>query len=471
MAHPLEKVSYDAMRFWLDEVDYDPSPEAITVHEALLTPSFDSVGNPQPRLVVLAGGEQSGKSWTGAHHMFGYFMWGKTYWIVAERYEDSINEFKYLTEAAIKAGVMDPENVPVIGSAPRPLRAIFNNGAEVRTLSSGDATTLAGQSPDGILMVEAGRQSYQAFRTLWIRAHHTVGWLLVSGTFESYKGRWFPDLWRTCQGDNEYGGKSFSLPSYANKKLHPLGADDPTITAMRKTLSEEEFAERILGVPRPSIGVVFPEFRRSTHVKSKADYDPNYPIRLWVDPGFYPSSYSVLWVQIINDQIRIFDEVYVNYLTNEDVASIVTQNPLFNKVERIVIDIAAEAHAGAQEPATATWRKMMAGRQVPIVNKYVKVAHGIQRTHDKLRINPLTSEPWMVFHPRCEYSISEFEDGYRFPIGKTGEMRGFLSPIDENNHSCKAAAYGIIDLYGLGEGTTVQRLPSTRRKMSYQVAN
>lgn len=475
--HPLEAIDWDMLEFWLKLIpDYKRNPAYHDqVHRELIRPRYDVNGNPLPILVCLAGGERSGKSKVGAGHMFAMHWNSKVLWIVGERYDDCRLELQYILEAAKATGTLKDANLPSSG----PSRIVFNNGCVISTKSSDDYTTLASESPDGVLMVEAGRQSYQAFRTLWIRVAHHTSWLLVSGTFETYKGRWFPNLWTSLQGDNEYKAKSMSFPTYANPVDYPDGAEDPKLLAIKATLSEEEFAERFLGLPRPPIGVVFPEFRRYSHVTPQATYDPMYPIRLWVDPGYYPSSYAVLFVQIVGDQARIIKEYYTNSdgtspgsikasLVNEDMVNIVLSDPLVSKIDRLVIDIASQAHAGAQEPAMEAWRKGLAGSGIviPIFAKYVKLEDGLKRTHDKLRTNPITRQPWLIINHQCENTIWELEDGYRFHTRKEGTIAGD-KPIDEHNHSAKAIAYGLIDAFGYSDNK--QELPPapTRKRINY----
>lgn len=459
-------LDYDLLDFWFQKDGYNPSVKYHKpIHEALLRDSRDIEGHPQPNLVILAGGERSGKSYLSGKHAFGTLWANKLVWIVGERYQDCRFEFEYLIESASKAHLVSPKDISF--PAEGPCIATFKTGCKVRTLSSQDITTLASESPDFIIMVEAGRQTYQAFRTLWARAHHVTSTFLVAGTFESTKGRWFPDLWKTCQGDNEFNGISFSLPSYANPEVYPEEDQDPKILAARKTLSEEEFAERFLGVPRPSIGVVFPEFRRSTHVTNRAEYDQGYPVFLWIDPGFNPSSYAVAFVQKKGDQICIFDEIYTQNLVNEDVVTLVKNHRVFPKITKVVIDVAANTHAGAGEPAVEAWRRGLKGREVAIRSKYVKVEHGIQRTHDKLRVNPLSGQPYMIWHPRVENGIWEFEEGYKYHVSRSSNLPSGGTPIDQNNHMAKAIAYGLIDEFGYSDGEKYVAMPSKRVGMSF----
>ena len=458
--HPLEALDWDLVEFWLKLVPgytrtenwHDP------IHKALIEARYNEEG-PIPTLVMLTGGIQSGKTTAGYAHMFAMHWCSKILWIVGERYEDCRYEFQGVVQAGVETGALDPKNVS-FPQSPGPCRAMFNNGCVIRTLASGDVTTLASESPDGVLMVEAGRQTEQAFITLWERVSQRTGWMLVSGTIEQLVGRWFPDLWSDLQGGNIYNGKSFRLPSYANPKHYPLGEYDPKIQAIRKTLSEEEFNERYLGIPRSVIGVVFPEFRKVHHVRTSAEFEKSLPVRLWVDPGFYPSSYAVAFVQLYGPRIHIFDEIYLQGMTNDVVIEQVVNHHAFRNVERVVIDIASQAHAGAQEPAMEVWRRSLAGRGIPVVAKYVKVEDGIVRTRDKLRVNALDDVPFLIVHPRCVNTISEFTMGYRYHTRRDGVIAGD-KPIDQGNHMMKAIAYGIVDAYGVAE---IARRPVSPRR-------
>ena len=446
----MEALDWDLVEFWLKRVPgyiRDPIWHD-QVHKALIEPRYNDFG-PVPNMVMLTGGIQAGKSVLSSSHMFAMHWCSRILWIVGERYDDCRYEFQNVIDCGIMTGALDPKNVS-FPQSPGPCRAIFNNGCIVRTLSSADVTTLASESPDGVLMVEAGRQSEQAMITLWERVSQRTGWLLISGTIEQLVGRWFPDLWGDLQGANVYQGRSFRLPSYVNPKHYPGGEYDPKIQAIRKTLSEEEFNERYLGIPRSIIGVVFPEFRKVHHVRATAEFEKSLPCRLWVDPGFYPSSYAVLFVQLYGARIHIFDELYLQGMTNDVVIDQVVNHYAFRNIERVVIDIAAQTHAGAQEPAMEVWRKSLVGRNIPVVAKYVKVEDGIVRTRDKLRINALDGVPFLITHPRCIKTIEEFTGGYRYHTRRDGIIAGD-KPIDQNNHAMKAIAYGIVDGYGVAE--------------------
>lgn len=106
------------------------------------------------------------------------------------------------------------------------------------------------------------------------------------------------------------------------------------------------------------------------------------------------------------------------------------------------------------------WRRSLAGRGIPVVAKYVKVEDGIVRTRDKLRVNALDDVPFLIVHPRCVNTISEFTMGYRYHTRRDGVIAGD-KPIDQGNHMMKAIAYGIVDAYGVAE---IARRPVSPRR-------
>ena len=178
------RLDWEILNFWLKRTDYQITPYNRPIHELLLE-SRTVDNKPVPTLVVLAGGEQSGKSQSGGHHTFVIAATPprSLIWIVGERYHDCHRDFEYLVESGIKTGALRESDV----SMPQEgqwTATFYKTKTVVKTLSSGDVTTLHQEAPDGILMVEAGRQTRQAFDSLWVRANHKNACFLVAGTFE-----------------------------------------------------------------------------------------------------------------------------------------------------------------------------------------------------------------------------------------------------------------------------------------------
>ena len=463
-----KRIPIEALEIWWKGAGYRPSPEQRRIHSALLEHSEGDDG-PLPTVVIVGGGEQAGKSACSAMHAFATWLDHSIGWLVGNRYEDTEKEYQYIREAGINSKVLTKFSMAEQG----PWEMTFSSGLVVKTLSSDDITKIAREAPDWIIMCEPGRQTREVFDACYRRVIPRTGWLLVAGTLEAGGyARWFADLIREGQGDNAYGAKSFSLPSYSNLSIYPLGARDPKFLAARKAIldanpvgGEEEFNERFLGIPRTAQDLVFSEFSHRYHVKDYAEFEPTAEVYLAVDPGYYPSAYAVLFIQVIGDQIRVFDELYLHHMVSSEVITLVKNHYAFRGITHITMDVAAKAHAGAQESALETWRTEMGSHNITFGGQMVGIADRNARIHDKLRLSPLTRQPFLVFHPRAKSSIWEFTDGYKLRQRRSGII-GSDNPIDHDNHSVSAIGYFIVDRYGITD-VKARRPDPTIRRMAY----
>lgn len=435
---------------------YAPWPESVPIHSALITPQVGPEGGSMPSLVVVGGGEQGGKSRSGAEHAFARWPNDRLIWLVGQRYEDCETEYQYLREAALKTPFHKKSSS---GAHPDAWELEYVNGHRVKVLSSEDVSKIAREAPDGIIMCEAGRQSYDAFRALWRRASQLSGWFLVSGTFENDPERWYADLWTQCQGDNPYRGKSFSLPTWANRLRFPEGRNDPKFRELVRSIMEtnpmegaEEVAERFEGRPRQPKGMVFSEFRTNLHVRDFAEYQPGIPVLLFVDPGWFPSSYAVAFCQKVGRQLRQFDEIYVQHKTNREVIAMVKQHECFPDVSKVVLDRASKQHNNAQDSAFDAWVEELNDRGIVVTDAgYVKELDGRARLHDKLLLDPVNGNvPNYIVAPRCKMTIWEFQRGYKLRQRNDGTYASD-EPIDRHNHIIKALTYGVMVEFGTVE--------------------
>lgn len=464
----MQVLPYEALKIWFSRVGYEPSPEQEQVHRAALQ-SHENPGGPLPTVVVVAGGEQGGKSMSMALHAFGRWMVDRLVWLVGDRYEDTKREYEYIRDAGIAAGVLKRFSTAQQG----PWELEFINGLTVKAIASEDVTALAREAPDGILMCEPGRQTFDSFEYCFRRVVPKTGWMIVAGTFEN-SVRWFPDLVKEAESDNPWGAQVIRLPSYGNRTLYPLGERDPKFKAAVKAILDshptdgmEIIGERFLGIPRTPQDLVFSEFRRSVHVKEYAEFVPHQEVHLAVDPGYSPSAYAIAFIQRTDDEIRVFDELYLHQMVTDEVVTLVRNHHAFPYVTHVVLDVAAGAHAGAQTSAYETWLGRLADTNITISGQRVMEAEGRSRLHDKLRVNPMTGRPYLVFHPRVRWGSWEFEDGYRKRRRRDGSI-GSDEPIDRNNHIVKALAYYIVDRYGLSD-IKLPSLAPTRRPMAYDL--
>ena len=223
--------------------------------------------NSRKRFVLVAGGEQAGKSMVASKFLLQKFLEDESpglYWLVAADYERTRAEFEYLTEDFAKLGILAEVTKRV-----DPGRIVLSDGTRIETKSAKDPRTLAMRAPNGIVGCEASQLDLETFHRMVGRCAPKKGWLFLGGTFESSLG-WYPQTftaWESGVNDEQ----SFSLPSYSNYHLYPGGRDDPEIKRLEAFSSDDFFMERIEGKPVPPRGLVFNEFRASIHTK-EVDY-------------------------------------------------------------------------------------------------------------------------------------------------------------------------------------------------------
>ena len=416
------------------------------------TPEQDQILDCRNRFILVTGGEQAGKSLLAAKYLLSRLPESKQkaiYWLVAADYERTRREFEYLAEDFSSLGMLksatkriDPGHIELV------------DGTIIKTKSAKDPTTLAMEAPDGIVGCEAGMLDLETYWRLRGRTGPKRSWLFLCGTLENSIG-WYAalaDSWRYGTAESE---RSFRLPTWTNKYLYPGGRQDPEILRMERDQSDEWFMERMGGIPSPPKGAVFANyFRPDIHIVSDLDWDPDVPVRLWIDPG-YAGAYAIEVVQVVADQVRVFDEIYVQNLVTTEIISLARQKPWWDgaKMAPGVVDVAGFQHQAM--PAVAEiWLKEA---NYSLSANRVGINEGSERLKTFLRPNPITGAPKIVFSPKCRGILSEFGampnpfDGttkmYRWKTDHDGNLVG-NTPEDKYNHGIKAVIYGLVDQFG-----------------------
>jgi hypothetical protein len=402
------------------------------------------------RFILVAGGEQAGKSMIASKYLVSRFLETDEpglYWLVAADYERTRAEFDYLVQDFATLGILAEVSKRV-----DPGRIVLADGTRIETKSAKDPRTLAMRAPDGIIGCEASQLDLESFHRLRGRCAPKRGWLFLAGTFEGSLG-WYPQLFQTWQyGTDEE--QSFSLPSYSNKYLYPDGKSDPEILKLKAMASDEFFMERIEGIPSPPQGLVFSEFRADIHISDNAEWSRGDPVYLWMDPG-YAGAYAVEVIQEINGQVCVIDEIYEQGLITKEIIEIAQSRPWWKDVQGGVIDIAGYQHQAMSAPAEI-W---MEETGLYLSGQKIKINDGTERLKGFLKSDPQTNAPKLIVNPKCEGILSEFGvvpnpfDGqtraYRWKVDRDGNIVG-EQPDDKNNHGVKAVIYGLVDRFGYG---------------------
>ena len=211
--------------------------------------------------------------------------------LIGPDYEQARPEFENVTRWLMDLGGLQEKNwsFPKEGKC----SALTETGCLIETKTSEDVRKIAGRAPGLAIMTEAAQQTYDIFLKIRGRVAEKRGLLLMTGTLEE-GSQWYADLYNQFQVPNEYGGRSYSVPSWANIGVYPGGENDPEMRSLKAIMPESLFLERHAAIPRKPSLVVHPEFDHLHHVSDQFEYNPYLPVVLAIDPGF-AGAYSPSW--------------------------------------------------------------------------------------------------------------------------------------------------------------------------------
>lgn len=404
------------------------------------------------RQILVAGGERAGKSFVSSVFLATRVPFGKLFWIVADNYELARPEFNYTIEFLQTVGAFASQrdiSVPKVGKA----SARLKTGQYIETKTADDVRKLAAVAPDGILMVEAAQQPYEAYLRSVGRVAETRGWVFLSGTFEGSLG-WYVELWNEWQDpQNRTGGKSFSMPTWSNTIVYPGGRDDPEIKRMEAIYSRVPglFEERLGAVPVPPAFLVFRDFRHGIHVNENVKFNRQLPVYLAVDPSSGTNPYSVLACQFEEDVTphpdnidfcNVIDEIYVTGEQAEEIIARCVTKAWWKHVRGGAIDV--------EDPDERKRWKRFGG--VTLQAKKIEQLAGIRRLKSFLYFKQKDGEviqpPHLRIAPGVRGLTYEFGVYKRKQAVNTDREPKEIPPSDQPNHSVKALWYLLYHRYG-----------------------
>lgn len=397
-----------------------------------------------PRFVLIYGGERSGKSFStvamlGKKLAPNKYPEERMYWIVGPDYMQSRAEFQVLYNIYNSLGLVTKSSMPDAPTSRWSMTLSTNERWETR--SSKDIKKLASFSIWGALIVEANQQEPAVWLKIRGRLMEKRGWCLISGTYENVS-EWFVDLYDKWSVHNAQGGKSYSLPTWANAEAFPLGEDDPEIVQARTEMPAEFFMERYGGKPSKPTNLVIPEFDYERHVaKQPLQVIPDIPVELAIDPG--KRVYCVAFIQKVGrDRVHVLDCIYKRNWIAQSIIPEVMKHELWPYVLLGGAPHGAIDVAGFAEPGTISqveiWRTMA---KVHLVGQKYPEDVEIQTLRHILAMNMVT------FNNLGNESVNgkAMEPLAEFRLWRWAEMPGAVDeadkPKDANNHFTKALMY------------------------------
>jgi hypothetical protein len=215
---------------------------------------------------------------------------------------------------------------------------ILANGSKIEAVSAENVWSMAGAAIDFAVIDEAA----QILPEVWIRGvlpplMDRNGQALLISSWEG-EGDFFQNKALEAETERRLKGTNaswelFQDASYdVNFYVFPQGEQTPALIDAAKEMDPHEYLEQFGAVPATSRDRVFPEFKDKVHVLDQ-DYNPELPVRLVVDPSGGANPYCVLAIQDYSDHFVIFDEIYRDHMSTEEIAALLIEKPWLNAKE------------------------------------------------------------------------------------------------------------------------------------------
>lgn len=436
------------------------------------------------RFPIVIGGERGGKSFVTAAMMIPHmlalpiiryerfhdengklkFNWtdrtdrplSPDFVIFGPNYAEPRVEFTYIEEWLRKLDEVARVSKPTEGA----WRLITKSGVVLSTWSTDNPMSIRGIDLEGALAAEAGNMEWDAIERIQGRIGAKRGFCFYNGTMENAK-QWYVKWAMEGKRQNRFNVVTYSIPSWSNKHEFPGGREDPEIKRWESFYTDDVFMTRVAAEPQPPRYRVLKEFTHD-HIKTlkiprKPDGSYDATFEIWIDPGYQPSAYAVLWVAWWEtDKGRyfyVFDEFYEQEVETTAMIERIKKHKMYKYIanDGIVIDISAKRHSDGNEPALMIYKKLT-GKQ-----PYMKYWHENASIE---RIRTTARSGMIAIHPNCMGLIAEIGLGdyprfpemhpWKFPTARDGTIVG-EKPVDAWNHSAKALAYGLLRRQGLVE--------------------
>lgn len=184
-------------------------------------------------------------------------------------------------------------------------------------------------------------------------------------------------------------------------------------------------------------GLVYPEFNYENITSADDGPDPNLPIELAIDDGYYPDPRATLFIQRQPHRILVFHELrQLRTLEEETVADIIR---ICDENDWPLPELAVVSH---EAPAL---RDRLRRANIPARTWLRKKPRGITGTRSARvaavkMLRPLIKDDnnrrILQVHPSCTGLIEEMTKLYRYPEGR--KARADDHPADGNDHSVEA---------------------------------
>jgi hypothetical protein len=188
---------------------------------------------------------------------------------------------------------------------------------------------------------------------------------------------------------------------------NPYLAADGQYEAMLLALPENQRRQLLYGDWDVAEGAAFPEFNRRIHVIEPFDIPKNWTRFRAADYG-YSSKTGVVWFAVApSEQLIIYRELYVSKITAEDLAEMILEIEEGERISYGVLDSSLWHKRGDTGPSLAEKMILKGCRWRPSDRTKGSRVAGKNLMHQRLKIDPYTNEPGIMFFNNCTNCISQ----------------------------------------------------------------
>lgn len=220
---------------------------------------------------------------------------------------------------------------------------------------------------------------------------------------------------------------------------NPYLAEDGLYEANLLSLPEHQRRQLLLGDWDINEGAAFPEFNRNIHVVEPFKIPDNWTKFRACDYGY--GSYSgVLWFAVdpVDEQIIIYRELYVSKVLATDLADMVLEEEMYEKIRYGVLDSSLWHKRGDTGPSLAETMIMKGCRWRPSDRSAGSRVAGKNEVHRRLQVDQFTERPRMVIFNTCTELIAQLPS---LPLDKNNPEDVDTKAED---HLYDALRYGLM---------------------------
>lgn len=428
-----------------NSVGYIPHPGQRAFHSAT------------QRFKVVDAGRRWGKSTAGPHDKLPkmFLKEPKLGWVVAPTYDLGEKEFRVFWDVLInkmKVPVDKSRTYYSVRTSSFRLTTAWGSSIEVRSAEHADS--LVGEGLDFVIMAEAAKLKLSHWEK-YIRPSLSDkrGDAVFVSTPEGFN--WFYDLYQRGQDPEFPTWWSRKSPTWDNTSVFPLGAEDPEIIEVRKSLSQEVFDQEYGAEFTSFAGRIFSEFDEGYHVLQDYQFHPEWENYISFDFGFR-NPFVCLNMQVDpSDNVYVWDEYYEPKIHTPEHARNLKRIIQW-RVDGGYYDPAGPNDAGTllnsfQDTNDYDNRYLQGISMAPAPNEWKQ---GIERMKEWLKLHDDgrgNMKPKLFVSSECKNLIREFNT-YR--LKDQGEKQGEnKDPKDEprkkDDHALDALRYFIAGHFGL----------------------